>query len=458
MMKKVMSRIWILAMLTMVSTAAWAQDEQEETPPVEEPKTVKVDLNDSYIGGSVAVSRYSDPAEDGSVTVTITVTPDDGYIIAKDDIVVMPTFPSDLPDTRDGEPVIAEKLELIGDEPDDLSRKRDYDFIVPYGLGAWVMEAKFHFANDISGDENSEVAWRYDAESNALTIRGTGNTCDFGGDGFVDPWAAFRETVGSVLISAEVTGLGANIFTGCSSLTIITIENAKEVLSLGENAIPEGVDIDVPGNLYNEYKTTEGWMALNIISKEAVEMTDVEFGDNNQYDTFVNNEQAVVVPSVLSAYIITGIEDGVLVLSEVNVIPAGMPVLLFSKELKGNDFRTAPIEAEPTRMTNMLRVAPEGGQPVELGEVYLLYNDVFYYTQKGTIPENDVYLLTTLPNERTRFSYPLGSRGGTSGIVDSRTVNPEATSVWYSLDGHRLTTKPTRKGVYIMDGRKVVIK
>ena len=51
MMKKVMNRIWILAMLTMVSTAAWAQDEQEETPPVEEPKTVKVDLNDSYIGG-----------------------------------------------------------------------------------------------------------------------------------------------------------------------------------------------------------------------------------------------------------------------------------------------------------------------------------------------------------------------------------------------------------------------
>ena len=74
-MKKVMNRIWILAMLTMVSTAAWAQDEQEETPPVEEPKTVKVDLNDSYIGGSVAVSRYSDPAEDGSVTVNITVTP-----------------------------------------------------------------------------------------------------------------------------------------------------------------------------------------------------------------------------------------------------------------------------------------------------------------------------------------------------------------------------------------------
>ena len=26
MMKKVMSRIWIFAMLTMVSTAAWAQD------------------------------------------------------------------------------------------------------------------------------------------------------------------------------------------------------------------------------------------------------------------------------------------------------------------------------------------------------------------------------------------------------------------------------------------------
>ena len=51
-MNKIMKRIWIFTLLTMVSAVAWAQ-EKEETPSQEEPKTVKVDLNESYTGGKV---------------------------------------------------------------------------------------------------------------------------------------------------------------------------------------------------------------------------------------------------------------------------------------------------------------------------------------------------------------------------------------------------------------------
>ena len=67
-MKKVMKKIWTIAMLTMVSSMASAD--------------VVIDVNDSYPGGTVSTSQ-SEPADDGSVVVTLTVTPADGYEIAK---------------------------------------------------------------------------------------------------------------------------------------------------------------------------------------------------------------------------------------------------------------------------------------------------------------------------------------------------------------------------------------
>ena len=75
-MKKVMKRIWTLALLTIVSMAATAQ--------------VKVDLNESYTGGAISATQ-AEPAEDGSVLVTLTVAPAEGYYIAKKDIKVVST-------------------------------------------------------------------------------------------------------------------------------------------------------------------------------------------------------------------------------------------------------------------------------------------------------------------------------------------------------------------------------
>ncbi len=51
--------------------------------------------------------------------------------------------------------------------------------------------------------------------------------------------------------------------------------------------------------------------------------------------------------------------------------------------------------------------------------------------------------------------------GETTGIVvlkNPRTEELKSDTGWYSLDGRRLDGKPTQRGVYINDGRKVVIK
>ena len=57
---------------------------------------------------------------------------------------------------------------------------------------------------------------------------------------------------------------------------------------------------------------------------------------------------------------------------------------------------------------------------------------------------------------------PLTSIGGgdddTTGIMEVIQPAVNGTEAWYSLDGRRFNAKPTKKGVYIQNGKKIVIK
>jgi hypothetical protein len=55
----------------------------------------------------------------------------------------------------------------------------------------------------------------------------------------------------------------------------------------------------------------------------------------------------------------------------------------------------------------------------------------------------------------------VGSNGETTGIGTLDTKTGEMTfdsEAWYTLNGVRLSGKPTKKGLYINNGRKVVVK
>lgn len=457
-MKKVMNRIWTLGLLLMISAVALAQ----EAP-------VKVDLNESYTGGTVVVSGYDTSAGDGSVVVTITVSPAEGYKIAKSDILVVSTVPAS--GTREGSPSIADNLQLKGEDPENLSDKRDYTFTVPSGLGAWVKEANFHVVEvqpepgpepqeptNISA-EGSSLEWNFTAETGAFVITGSGSTMDFGGEGS-DPLASIRTQISSVVIEKGVTGLGANLFAGCENLKSITIDNAETVLTLGAGAIPEGVTVTVPARMLDEYNDTDGWKSLSMAaSGNVVGMTGIKFSASNQYDTYVSN-QSIQVPSVLTAIIITGISSNGLELKEVDVIPAGVPVLVYNKRnMEKSDYCTSAVEdASKGGVSSLLTVA-EKDTPVALGDAYILHNDVFYYSQAGTIPAGNIYLPNkpSSPAVKTRGYYSLNGDGTTA--IDPLFINKmESRSVWYTLDGHQLPAAPTKKGLYIKDGKKVIIK
>ena len=427
---KTMKRMMILVLLTVVSLGLNAQDEK-----------VKVDIG-QFEGGVITektqsreVTKNEKDEEVITYKVTITVTPDEGFFITKDDIDVEATLPLPQKDTdtradkeEEQTTELAGKLELFGDEPDDLSEEREYTFTVEDGYGAWVMAANFHTAALVLGSDVKEIA-----------------------DG-------------------SLVGVKS-----------ITIENNQKVIGLGDNDVKD-LPVIVPANLYNEYKTTEGWREAKIMVDEnnSVEMG-LSFTEKNDYTVFYS-EKAVLVPSVLKGYTVNGRDkDGKLILNDVGtVIPAGEPVLLFSKEIDDDDFRTVasePEEVKKTRATdvkNALMVVTddtktdEYGLYVELGQVYMLYNDVFYFTQAGYIPVGGIYLdpkaLVVVDEEEP--AAPLKARLFI-GLPDDEATAISATLIdkgqmindkWYDLNGRRLNGKPTAKGVYINNGKKYVVK
>ena len=426
-----MKRMMILVLLTVVSMGLNAQDEK-----------VKVDIGE-FKGGVITekeqsreVTKNEKDEEVVTYKVTITVTPDEGFFITKDDIDVEATLPLPQKDTdtradkeEEQTTELAGKLELVGDEPEDLSKEREYTFTVEDGYGAWVMAANFHTAALVLGSDVKEIA-----------------------DG-------------------SLVGVKS-----------ITIENNQKVIGLGDNDV-KGLPVIVPANLYNEYKTTEGWREAKIMVDEenSVEMG-LSFTEKNDYAAFYS-EKAVLVPSVLKGYTVNGRDkDGKLILNDVGtVIPAGEPVLLFSKEIDDDDFRTVasePEEFKKTRATdvkNALMVVTddtktdEYGLYVELGQVYMLYNDVFYFTQAGYIPVGGIYLdpkaLVVVDEEepaaplKARLFIGLPDGDDTTDI--SASLNDKGQMIndkWYDLNGRRLNGKPTAKGVYINNGKKYVVK
>lgn len=467
-------RLLAVAVLTLVSLVVKADE-----------KTVRVDIN-TFENGTVVEKSQSDPDAEGSVTVTITATPVEGYQISAADITVKATAAPGSAETRAGIQ-IGDLLEVSG-PAEAQTGATDYTFVVPRELGAIVESVLFREVEKpqipMSGflgeaGQEDKVTWELTSEVKAgnvltLTIDGEGNTLSLA-EGKTAPWEASAAQVATVVIGKGITRIGDGLLNGLSGLRRMEIRNEKGLVALGANTLAEGVSVDVPGYLYNEYRQSESWKALTIVSEKAVKM-DVSFGSQYDYRTFASSE-ALRIPSVLKAYVVSGISGSTVDLEEITrIIPANVPVLLFSESLEDDDVRTSASAEAGSATQSMMKVAEKGGQKVELGEVYILFNNVFYLSQAGTIPEGRVYL--PVPEEKseepkekgeetkevqskTRSYLTIGGAHTTAidaPITHLSPLTSRYSGAWFSLDGRRLSTAPASKGVYIHNGKKVVIK
>lgn len=248
--------------------------------------------------------------------------------------------------------------------------------------------------------------------------------------------SAFEGCTGltSITIPASVTSIGADAFKGCTSLTTVTIEGNP---AIGAGAFPAGatVRMNLTANTAEEAKWT----------------TFYNNGGNFEADANTTVYKGTVSSSNL---MLTEVED--------KIVNSSTAVILKST---GNPVMTLTTTESSDTHDNALQGVDVATATSTLGEgtFYVLGkvgNNFGFHRYTGTtMPARKAYLLLS-GNAAPSLSMVWGDEK-TTGIrpIENGELRMEnSTDAWYTLDGQRLSAKPSTRGLYIHNGRKEVVK
>lgn len=163
--------------------------------------------------------------------------------------------------------------------------------------------------------------------------------------------------------------------------------------------------------------------------------------------TFVPNYNAEFAAG--DAYVVSSLSTTTATLAEVTSVPANTPVLL-----KGEGTKTITLlSTTPTAPSNQLQVVA-ANQTVTSAYVLAKPNDdpaAFYEYSGSGLPVGQVYLPKTTNARMLSFSFDDAT--GISQMEDGRCKMEDSV---YDLQGRRVAQP--QKGLYIVNGRKVVIR
>ena len=192
------------------------------------------------------------------------------------------------------------------------------------------------------------------------------------------------------------------------------------------------------------YNGGEATATFTIINRTFNPANDITFAEGQTYASFYSSSEDLELPEEgIAVFMITGLNGNTLTTQAVSYIPKGVPVLVM--KASGTTQAIDPNEVS----SNMLQYATSN--VTADGTAYILYNGE-YVRATGTIPAGKCYLKLNKPSGARKLT--IGNE--TTGI--DRVGNTIwATDNWFDLNGRRIE-KPTKKGLYIMNGKKVVVK
>ena len=189
-----------------------------------------------------------------------------------------------------------------------------------------------------------------------------------------------------------------------------------------------------------------------VIKDIPLALTDDDF--HNHWATYYNNNGNVALPEdkTIGAYIASGVGENSVTVTQIKSIPKGVPVFL------NNETTTTTDNTDVTG--NMLRHADEDVAVSAInGMVYGLYNGMMKRVH-GTISAGKNYLLipvATQPAGAPQLTIVIDGEESVTSVNNVKNKNAEVAGQYYDLTGRKLQQKPSKDGIYLKNGRKVIV-
>lgn len=282
---------------------------------------------------------------------------------------------------------------------------------------------------------------------------------------------SYCQDLNTASIPSTVIYIGNEAFSNCSNLTTV-YSYATTPTGISGNTFSNAANatLYVPYGSKRTYQVAPYWQDFgNIVSIGDVSDVTLTIGSTGEgtfastYDLNFSNVTG------MKAYIASGYnhDTGKLLLTRVTEVPAGTG--LYVKGTKGT--YTIPVQETSMYLHNMLVGVTGTTAVVYPTDATGDYTNYIFARQSGKvgffpasangteIPAGKAYL--TIP------TWAVSAQAGpillefedeeTTGITNTECLTPNE-GTWYTIDGQKLDGKPTQKGVYIVNGKKQVVK
>ncbi len=251
----------------------------------------------------------------------------------------------------------------------------------------------------------------------------------------------------------------------------------------GDDTLKVGDEVLIYGKLVFYYNDTNGYsfipemassqsyiVSINGKGEHASEQDVIV--SSAGYATFYSSESAYTLPNGLSAQVVTSVANGKLTYKTIadgsvsGVVPKGTAVMLVSDAKRAGTYTLTPSESTASYSgTNLLRGSDDATMTTGDGYHYKLsygrsgssLNNVFGWywgTSNGGAFQIDGHKAwLVVPKSSATRGYSISDEA--TGITDVE--DDDADAHYYDLQG-RSVSKPQRKGVYIKNGQRVIIK
>lgn len=228
--------------------------------------------------------------------------------------------------------------------------------------------------------------------------------------------------------------------TDITELMIISYDNNVEVGDQASVTIVPNDDLEV--NFYVGSRTK----TFSIVTRTLEIGKDVNFASGQKWASFYTTTEDLLLPEGVMAYIVTAVGNDVATVKAINYVPKNVPVLIEKESTTTTDNMSAE--------GNLLRGTTESTAVSGIeGNVYVLYNGGFTRTTTGAIPARRAYLVLEQA-AGARLSIVEGEATDITSVGYDSVATDGST---YDMQGRKVESL-SKKGLYIKNGRKVVIK